>query len=137
WCSAWMEFSPSATMAASLSAYAISIRPRASASSDSSARTEDTDASSFWRSRIIFWASWGTFQMAGSSALAFSSARRRVDLSQSKMPPQQGERLLDLFDGALDFGTHGEFSGRSYRQRPAVRKVRPFSRARHCWDRPP
>jgi hypothetical protein len=52
------------------------------------------------------------FQIDGSSALAFSSSRRRVDFSQSKMPPQQGERLLDLFDGALNFGAHGGYSGR-------------------------
>jgi hypothetical protein len=52
------------------------------------------------------------FQSEGSSALAFSSSRRRVDLSQSKMPPQQAEGLLDLIDGSLNFGTHGDFSGR-------------------------
>jgi hypothetical protein len=23
------------------------------------------------------------------------------------MPPQQGDRLLDVFDGAFDFGAHG------------------------------
>jgi hypothetical protein len=45
--------------------------------------------------------------MAESSALAFSSSRRRTDLSQSKMPPQQGDRLLDFVDGTLDFGAHG------------------------------
>jgi hypothetical protein len=27
-------------------------------------------------------------------------------MSQSKMPPQQGDSLLDVFDGAGDFGTH-------------------------------
>jgi hypothetical protein len=55
--------------------------------------------------------------MEGSSALAFSSSSRRVDFSQSKMPPQQSNSLLDLFDGALDFGAHDDLSGRSYRQR--------------------
>jgi hypothetical protein len=46
------------------------------------------------------------FQMAGSSDLAFSSSSRRSALSQSKMPPQQGDGLLDVFDGAGDFGAH-------------------------------
>jgi hypothetical protein len=57
-------------------------------------------------------ASCGLFQIDGSSALAFSSSRRRVDLSQSKMPPQQGKGLLDLVDGSMNFGTHDVFSGR-------------------------
>jgi hypothetical protein len=42
----------------------------------------------------------------GSSAAAFSSARRAFALSQSKMPPQQADSLLDLFDDGLDFGAH-------------------------------
>ena len=63
--------------------------------------------SSFWRSRISFCAAVGSFQMAGSSALAFSSSRRRSDLSQSKMPPQQGDGLLDVVDAALGFRAHG------------------------------
>jgi hypothetical protein len=46
--------------------------------------------------------------MLGFSAFAFSSSRRRMDLSQSKMPPQQGKGLLDLFNGALDLGTHAK-----------------------------
>jgi hypothetical protein len=49
----------------------------------------------------------GSFQIAESSALAFSSSRRRLAASQSKMPPQQGDGLLDVIDGAGDFGTHG------------------------------
>jgi len=61
---------------------------------------------------MSFCASCGLFQIAGSSALAFSSSRRRVDLSQSKMPPQQGDGLLDVVDGALDFGAHDRISGR-------------------------
>src|SRR5271170_3321163 len=44
--------------------------------------------------------------MAGSSALAFSSSRRRRDLSQSKMPPQQGNGLLDIVDRAFGLGAH-------------------------------
>jgi len=29
-----------------------------------------------------------------------------VDASTSKMPPQQPDRLLDLFNEAFDFGAH-------------------------------
>jgi len=36
----------------------------------------------------------------------FSSARRAVDFSTSKMPPQQPDRLLDLFYQPFDFGAH-------------------------------
>jgi hypothetical protein len=43
----------------------------------------------------------------GSSASWFSSASRAVDFSTSKMPPQQSDRLLDLFDETFDFGAHG------------------------------
>jgi hypothetical protein len=69
--------------------------------------TEPRSLSSFWRSRISFCAAAGSFQMAESSALAFSSSRRRLAASQSKMPPQQGDGLLDVVGGAADFGTHG------------------------------
>jgi hypothetical protein len=37
----------------------------------------------------------------------FSSASRAVDFSTSKMPPQQPDRLLDLFNHPLDFDLHG------------------------------
>ena len=37
-----------------------------------------------------------SFQKSGSSAAAFSSASRALARSQSKMPPQQAHRLLDL-----------------------------------------
>jgi hypothetical protein len=37
----------------------------------------------------------------------FSSASRAVDFSTSKMPPQQPDRLLDLFNYPLDFDVHG------------------------------
>jgi hypothetical protein len=47
-----------------------------------------------------------SLQNAGSSAALFSSARRRVAVSTSKMPPQQLQRLLDLFDKALSFRAH-------------------------------
>jgi hypothetical protein len=36
----------------------------------------------------------------------FSSASRAVDFSTSKMPPQQPDRLLDLFYQPFDFGAH-------------------------------
>jgi hypothetical protein len=39
----------------------------------------------------------------------FSSASRAVDVSTSKMPPQQPDRLLDLFDKSLDFRAHAWF----------------------------
>ena len=48
-----------------------------------------------------------SFQRLGSSACLFSSARRLRALSKSKMPPQQPDRLLDVFDDALGFGAHG------------------------------
>jgi len=47
-----------------------------------------------------------SFQKAGSSANLFSSARRRVAVSTSKMPPQQPDRLLDVFNEVLCFGAH-------------------------------
>jgi hypothetical protein len=47
-----------------------------------------------------------SFQNVGSSAALFSSARRRVAVSTSKMPPQQPDRLLDVFNECLSFGAH-------------------------------
>jgi hypothetical protein len=38
--------------------------------------------------------------------LAFSSARRRLATSQSKMPPQQRQRLSDVVDDRLRFSAH-------------------------------
>src|SRR5712692_8011803 len=67
----------------------------------------DSASSSEVRSCISFWAFWGSFQRLGSSASLFSSARRAVDASTSKMPPQQPDRLLDLFNEAFDFSAHG------------------------------
>jgi hypothetical protein len=52
--------------------------------------------SSRLRSRITSWAAAASFHRFGSSALAFSSSKRRRDFSQSKMPPQQGQRRADL-----------------------------------------
>jgi hypothetical protein len=37
-----------------------------------------------------------SFQSAGSSERAFSSSRRAEEASQSKVPPQQREGLLEL-----------------------------------------
>jgi hypothetical protein len=36
----------------------------------------------------------------------FSSASRAVAASKSKMPPQQPDRLLDIFDQLFSFGAH-------------------------------
>src|SRR5665647_2272235 len=47
-----------------------------------------------------------SFQKAGSSANLFSSARRRVAVSTSKMPPQQPDRLLDVFNQVVSFRAH-------------------------------
>ena len=40
--------------------------------------------------------------------MAFSSASSRTELSQSKMPPQQSQGLLDLSDEFLNFVAHVE-----------------------------
>jgi len=56
---------------------------------------------------MIFCAASASFQKAGFSALAFSSARRRVATSTSKMPPQQSQGLLDRFAERFGFGAHG------------------------------
>jgi hypothetical protein len=66
------------------------------------------------RSRITFWARSLEFQRFGSSAAAFSSSSRFLARSQSKMPPQQADHLLDFIDKGLDFGAHlgaREFGG--------------------------
>jgi len=65
--------------------------------------------SSRLRSRISFWAAVGLSQKPGSSACAFSSSRRFWALSQSKTPPQQLNRLLDIIGMGLQFGAHGNF----------------------------
>jgi len=53
------------------------------------------------------WAFAGSFQIEGSSALAFSSSSLRRAGSRSKMPPQQGQRLLDLLGNGFHLGAHG------------------------------
>jgi hypothetical protein len=58
----------------------------------------ESESSSEVRSCISFCALWGSFQRSGASASLFSSASRAVDFSSSKMPPQQPDRLLDLFN---------------------------------------
>jgi hypothetical protein len=58
------------------------------------------------RSRIVFWAFSGFSQSCGSSANAFSSSSRRSALSQSKMPPQQGQGRADLPRQSFNLGTH-------------------------------
>src|SRR5947209_10785591 len=81
--------------------------PTLSSSSRSTLPMPPSASSSEVRSCISFCAFWGSFQRLGSSASLFSSARRAVDCSTSKMPPQQPDRLLDLFDEAFDFSAHG------------------------------
>jgi hypothetical protein len=60
---------------------------------------------------MTFCADAGLFQSFGSSALAFRSARRFGAVSQSKMPPQQAQRFLDLVGDVLGLGAHGASSG--------------------------
>jgi hypothetical protein len=80
-----------------------------------------SESSSEVRSCISFWAFWGSFQRLESSASLFSSASRAVDASTSKMPPQQPDRLLDLFNEAFDFSAHG-FS--DLRRKPRLTMMR-------------
>jgi hypothetical protein len=62
------------------------------------------------------WAFCGSFQSAESSARAFSSASFRWALSQSKMPPQQSDRLLHFIDKRGDFSAHEWFRKNSVRR---------------------
>jgi len=55
---------------------------------------------------MIFCAASVSLQRFGSSALAFSSASRRVAASTSKMPPQQAHGLLDRLNKRFGFGAH-------------------------------
>ena len=99
--------SPRPTIAASPSASASSISSSASATSVSSLRTPSMAEAIWLRSRISFCAAAASFHSAGSSARLFSSARRASATSQSKMPPQQRDGLLDLFVQGVGFGGHG------------------------------
>jgi hypothetical protein len=49
----------------------------------------------------------GSLQSSGDSDWALSASRRSWAVSQSKMPPQQGQHLLDFGHGLFDFGFHG------------------------------
>ena len=99
--------SASATIAWSPSASPSSISSSASSTSRSMRAIAARSArSSRVRSRISVCAASGSSQSFGSSALAFSSSRRRVAASQSKMPPQQRERLLDVVGDRLCLGAH-------------------------------
>ena len=79
---------------------------RVSATSRSSVRTPSIAVASRLRSRITLCAAAASFQRSGSSARAFSSSRRATATSQSKMPPQQRDGLLDLFVKGVGFGGH-------------------------------
>jgi hypothetical protein len=56
---------------------------------------------------MTFCAFFGSDQRLGSSAFAFSEARRSSAVSQSKRPPQESERLLDVVRQFLRFCAHG------------------------------
>ena len=58
------------------------------------------------RSRINACAFSGSSQSVGSSASPFSSSRRLFAASQSKTPPQQGQRLPHLLGFVVDLGAH-------------------------------
>jgi len=112
--------SASAITPSSFSASPSSIMPTLSSSSRSTLPMPESESSSEVRSCINFCAFWGSFQRFGSSASLFSSARRAVDASTSKMPPQQPDRLLDLFDESFDFSAHG-FS--DLRHKPQLKRM--------------
>src|SRR4051812_47756838 len=77
-----------------------------------SARPVSSDfTASIWparreRSRLSAWASVGRSQRLGSSTRAFSSSSLRRAGSQSKTPPEQFDRLLDVGLGGLDIRSH-------------------------------
>ena len=77
-----------------------------SSSSASIARVAAIASSSRRRSRMTSCAARGSFQRLGSSTCSFSCSSRLSARSQSKKPPQQGERLLDLRDMGFGFGAH-------------------------------
>src|SRR5512138_3163669 len=79
-----------------------------------SARSLSSDfTASIWaprreRSRLTAWAASGSFQSVGSSTRAFSSSSLRRAGSQSKTPPEQFDRLLDVGLRSLDIRSHGK-----------------------------
>src|ERR1700733_586707 len=74
-------------------------------------------AASWVRSRIRAWAAAALSQSVGSSTRAFSSSSLRSAGSQSKTPPEQFDRLLDVGLGGLDIQSHGTI--------PALTKAAP------------
>src|SRR5579859_2194302 len=64
------------------------------------------------RSRIRAWAASALSQRVGSSTRAFSSSSLRSAGSQSKTPPEQFDRLLDVGLGGLDIQSHGTIPNR-------------------------
>ena len=84
-------------------------------------KTALIEESSWVRSRMSAWAASWSFQRLGSSARAFSSSRRLSAASQSKMPPQQAQGLLDLVDHGLGLGAHARYSctNKSWARPPA------------------
>ena len=89
----------------------LSVSPRSSSEKAAIA------ASNRWRSCMTERAFWESFQRFGSSASLFSSLRRAIEVSQSKMPPQEREGVFDLIDRGLRFCTHGDVSENQLKQR--------------------
>ena len=139
---AFSAVSASATTPSSFSASPSSIMPTLSSSSRSTLPMPTANPPARSAPASVSALSAGSFQRLGSSASLFSSARRAVDASTSKMPPQQPDRLLDLFNEAFDFSAHG-FS--DLRREAAIarccegcsggrRKAQSASTARRCRD---
>src|SRR6185312_4111342 len=74
-------------------------------------------SSSVVRSCITRCARAGSSQRLGSSACRFSSASCVFALSKSKMPPQQPNGPLDVFDEADCFCAHGRHLAAGARER--------------------
>src|SRR3974390_1179199 len=75
------------------------------------------------RSRITRCPRARSFQRLGFSASLFNSARRRCAVSTSKMPPEQRERLLYLFDKDFGFSAHFLVRAAQAALRPEAFKV--------------
>ncbi|GBF25074.1 hypothetical protein MnTg02_00103 [bacterium MnTg02] len=103
---AFSAFSASEIISSSPSSSPSAISSIFSSRSPSSLVREAMALSSCWRSRIIFCARIRSLQRSGSSTLAFSASRRPAALSQSKMPPEEGNRLSNIVDHRLRFRTH-------------------------------
>jgi hypothetical protein len=76
---------------------------------------------------MIFCAASASFQNSGCSVCAFSSARRFVAASKSKMPPQQSDGLLGGFEQILNFSAHDDSNakerGTITPRRPSLSKI--------------